>query len=291
MRPEARQYGPLPVARLHGGYLFGEAFSESALDITLRHLMKLFAEDKGITNRGRVHRGACANKYRRDLFGVLFQRAITTCCTQKHLTECQPVLGPKPFRIGREVGAKLFIARLGRRHVLGEEFHFLPHTAANDAIIAIQPRRPTFAVENLFPNVILDEAWQFVIRRRALPRAPKSICQGGNARRRNDDLRGCLGVLLIDNAEKTEKNRPGTTKFSNGSFRREDFKACTRSATCKRARSSSSGLHWASSRRNISHHMPSSAESEFRSLEHSRTRATLDRSLDLSRPRSSRLHR
>jgi hypothetical protein len=75
----------------------------------------------------------------------------------------------------------LFIARLDGSHVLGEEFHLLPHTAANDAVIAIQPRRPAFSVENLLPNVILYEALQLLVCRRALPRAPKSICEGGNA--------------------------------------------------------------------------------------------------------------
>ena len=85
--------------------------------------------------------------------------------------EGQPVLGPKPFRIGCEIGRELFIARLCGSHVLGEEFHLLPHAAANDEVVAVEAGRPAFAIENLVADVILDEALQFLLGRRAPPGA------------------------------------------------------------------------------------------------------------------------
>ena len=122
--------------------------------------------------------------------------------------EGQPVLGPKPFRIGCEIGRELFVARLRGSHVLGEKFHLLPHAAANDEIVAVEARRPAFAIENLVADVILDEALQLLLGRRAPPGASESVREVGNARRRNDDLRGRLGVLLADQAEETEQGRP-----------------------------------------------------------------------------------
>ena len=130
--------------------------------------------------------------------------------------ECQPVLGPKPFRIGCEIGRELFIARLCGSHVLGEEFHLLPHTAANDDIVAVQARRPAFAIENLVADVILDEALQLLLGRRTPPSTSELVCEGGNARRRNDDLRGRLGVLLVDHAEETEQSRPKHEEMQQG---------------------------------------------------------------------------
>ena len=97
------------------------------------------------------------------------------------MMECQPVLGAETFRIGREIGRELLIARLCGSHVLGEEFHLLPHTAANDDVVAVQARRPAFAIENLVADVILDEALQLLLGRRAPPGASESVCEGGNA--------------------------------------------------------------------------------------------------------------
>ena len=90
----------------------------------------------------------------------------------------QPILGPKPLRIGCQMGRELFIAWLRGRHVLGEEFHLLPHAAANDEVVAVQPRGPSFAIENFVANVILDEALQFLFGRRAPPGAGKSVRRG-----------------------------------------------------------------------------------------------------------------
>ena len=91
--------------------------------------------------------------------------------------ECQPVVGSKPIRIGCEIGRELFIARLCRGHVLGEEFHLLPHTAANNEVVAVQARSPAFAIENLVADVILDKALQFLLGRRAPPSASESVCE------------------------------------------------------------------------------------------------------------------
>ena len=124
------------------------------------------------------------------------------------MTECQPILGPEPFRIGCKIGRELFVARLRGSHVLGEEFHLLPHAAANDDVVAVQARRPAFAIENLVADVVLDEALQLLLGRRTPPGAGEPVGEGGDARRRNDDLRGRLGVLLVDQAEETEQGRP-----------------------------------------------------------------------------------
>ena len=97
------------------------------------------------------------------------------------MMEGQPVLGPKAFRIGREIGRELFVARLCGGHVLGEELHLLPHAAANDEVVAVQARRPAFAIENLVADVILDQALQFLLGRRPPPRAGESVGQGGDA--------------------------------------------------------------------------------------------------------------
>ena len=102
-------------------------------------------------------------------------------CAQEDVMECQPILGPEPFRIGCEIGRELFVARLCGSHVLGEEFHLLPHTAANDEVVAVQARRPAFAIENLVADVVLDEALQFLLGRRTPPRAGESVREGGDA--------------------------------------------------------------------------------------------------------------
>ena len=106
------------------------------------------------------------------------------------------------------MGRELVIARLYGRHVLGEEFHLLPHTAANDDVVAVETRRPPFPIENLVADVILDQAFQLLRGRRPPPRTGEPVRQRGDARRRNDDLRGGLGILLADQAEETEQGRP-----------------------------------------------------------------------------------
>ena len=99
-------------------------------------------------SRGQVSSAICS--------GVAVQCATAPRCAQEDLMECQPILGPKPFRIGCEIGRELLVARLCGSHVLGEEFHLLPHAAANDDIVAVEARRPAFAIENLVANVVLD---------------------------------------------------------------------------------------------------------------------------------------
>ena len=124
------------------------------------------------------------------------------------MLEGEAVLGPKPLGIGCQIGRELFFGCLGGSRVLGEKFHFLPHAAANDHIVAVEARRPAFAIENLLADVILDESLQLLFGRRPPPSASESVREVGNARFRNDDLRGSLGVLLADHAEEAEQGGP-----------------------------------------------------------------------------------
>src|SRR5687767_3111378 len=96
------------------------------------------------------------------------------------MMKCHAIFGPEPVQIGCEIGCELFIARLHGSHVFREEFHLLPHTAANDEVIAVQARRPAFAIENLVADEILDEALQLLLGWRASPSASKSVCEGGD---------------------------------------------------------------------------------------------------------------
>ena len=98
--------------------------------------------------------------------------------------ERQAVLGPKPLRIGCKIGRELFIARLCGGHVLGEKLHLLPHAAANDDIVAVQAGRSALAIEHLVANVVLDEALQFLLARRAPPCAGETVREVGDPRRR-----------------------------------------------------------------------------------------------------------
>ena len=95
--------------------------------------------------------------------------------------ECEPVLGPEPFRVGCQEGRELLVARLRGSRVLGEEFHLLPHAAANDDIVAVEARRPAFAIENLVADVALDEDLQFLLGRRTPPGASETVGEVVNA--------------------------------------------------------------------------------------------------------------
>ena len=236
----------MPAARLHGGQLFGEAFAERAHDVALRHLAKRLAEQEGIADRGRVRAAIRADKGCGDLLGVPFQCAAAPGRAEKDMLERQPVLGAKPLRIGCQIGRELFVAWLRGSHVLGEKFHLLPHAPANEEIVAVQARRLAFAIENLVANLVLDEALQFLLGRRTPPGPREPVCEVGHALGRNDDLRGRLGVLLADQTEETEQRRPEHEEMQQRLPQQSSFTACTRSATCRRARSSSSGLRGAS---------------------------------------------
>ena len=97
---------------------------------------------------------------------------------KKDLSKRQPVLGAEPFGIGRQIGRELFFARLRGSHVLDEKFHLLPHTAANDEVVAVEPRRLSFAVENLVADLILDEAVQLLLASAAAARCARTRRQG-----------------------------------------------------------------------------------------------------------------
>src|ERR1700716_3511995 len=104
--------------------------------------------------------------------------------------ECNSVLGPKPFRIGCEIGCEFFIARLCGGHVLGEKFHLLTHTTANDGVVTVQAGRASFAIENLGAEALANEPLHLLFGRRAPPSASQSVFEGGKACRLNDNLRG-----------------------------------------------------------------------------------------------------
>ena len=166
---------------------------------------------------------------------------------QEDVTECQPVLGPKPLRIGCEIGRELLFARLRGSHVLGEKFHLLPHAAANDDVVAVQARRPALAIENLVADVVLD-------RGPAIP--ARSAAAATCARIRRRGWRRATPKRRSSRAPRRPSCRPGRRDRTGPPRARgnaatapsaaESIKACTRSARCRRARSSSSGLRWAS---------------------------------------------
>jgi hypothetical protein len=54
----------------------------------------------------------------------------------------------------------------------------LPHTTANDEVVAVQARRPAFAIENLVADVILYQALQLLLGRRPPPGASESVGEG-----------------------------------------------------------------------------------------------------------------
>src|SRR4051812_12159932 len=106
--------------------------------------MDLLSEQEGIAEGGRVDRSARTGKRVSDLPGVAFQRVAASRCAQEDVTKRQPILGPELLRMGSEMGRELLIARLYGRHILCKEFHLLPHTAANDDVIAVETRRAPF---------------------------------------------------------------------------------------------------------------------------------------------------
>ena len=91
--------------------------------------------------------------------------------------ERQSVLGPEPLRVRCEIGRELLVARLRGSHVLGEEFHLLPHAPANEEIVAVEARCLAFAVENLVADVVLDEALQLLLGSAAAARYERTCRQ------------------------------------------------------------------------------------------------------------------
>src|SRR6202521_5946742 len=111
--------------------------------------------------------------------------------------ECQMIFSPEALRVSLKIGSKLLLVRLRRRYIFGEKLHFLPHAAANDDVVSVQAGRSALAVEHFVANVVIDEALQFLLARRAPPRTGEAVRQIGNPRRRNDDPCGRLGFFLI----------------------------------------------------------------------------------------------
>ena len=124
------------------------------------------------------------------------------------MAECKTILDPEPLWISRKMVGKLFLGRLRVDHVFGDKFHLLPHAATNDDIVAVQSSRLALTIENLVANVVFDEVLQFLLGWRATPCASEAVGQVCHARRGNDDLRGCISFLLVDDAEKSEQDTP-----------------------------------------------------------------------------------
>jgi len=132
-------------------------------------LAKRFVKQEGISDDGRLCRAVRADKRRGDLAGVTFESAAAPTGTKKDVMERQSVVGAKPLGVGRQIGGELFFGRVRRSHVLGEKLHLLPHTPADEEVVAIEARGSSLAVENLVADFFLDEAQQLLLRRRAPP--------------------------------------------------------------------------------------------------------------------------
>jgi hypothetical protein len=130
---------------------------------------------KGISDGGGAHFGARADKCVCDMPGVAVHSPPAPCCAQKDQMECEPVLGPEPFRVGCQEGCELLVARIHGSRVLCKEFHLLPHAAASDNIIAVEAGRPAFAVENLVADVVFDEELQLPLGRRQVRAKPSAV--------------------------------------------------------------------------------------------------------------------
>ena len=120
--------------------------------------------------------------------------------------ECDLILGSKALRIGRKIGGKLLIARLGCGHVLGQKFHLLPHTTAYDDVVPVQAGCSALAVEHLVADVVLDQALQFLLARRPPPRPRKSVAEVGDPRGGNNDFLGRVCASLADEAVEREQH-------------------------------------------------------------------------------------
>src|SRR5690349_2371045 len=121
--------------------------------------------------------------------------------------ECELVLGAEAFRICRQIGRKLLIARLGCGHVLGEKFHLLPDAAANDDVVALQAGGSALAVEDLVADIVLDQALQFLLTWRPSPRSRKSVAEVGDPRGGYHDSLGRVRVSLAREAVEREQHR------------------------------------------------------------------------------------
>ena len=78
-------------------------------------------------------------------------------------------------------GGGVFFFPLASPPAFGSEFSLLPPAAGGGEVVAVQARRPAFAIENLVADVILDEALQLLLGRRAPPSAREPVCEGGDA--------------------------------------------------------------------------------------------------------------
>ena len=126
---------------------------------------------------------------------------------QENLAECEMIFGLEVLRVGLKIGGKLLLGRLRDSQIFSEKFHFLPYTAANDHVVAVEARRSTLAVEHLVANVIIDEALQFFFARRALPRTDETVGQIGNPSRRNNYSCGRFSFLPVDKVKQAKQSR------------------------------------------------------------------------------------
>ena len=109
------------------------------------------------------------------MLAIAIDRRSAPRRAQKHLMECETVLRLETLRVGRKIGGKLRLAGFRDRGIFGKKFHFLPHAAADNDIVAVEAGCPALAVEHFIANVVVDKTLQFLLARRAPPRASKTV--------------------------------------------------------------------------------------------------------------------
>ncbi len=95
-----------------------------------------------------------------------------------HLPQGQTGLDGKVFRVCIEIGLQVLVGGGSQRSdVLRQQLQLLPQAAADHDIVLIQAHRPAFAISDLLAHVVLQQALEFLGRRRTLPGAAKRVEQ------------------------------------------------------------------------------------------------------------------
>ena len=213
---------------------------------------------------------------------------------EEDLREGELLLAAELVRVRGEMGGQLGVGR--RRElsaILGDELQLLPHPAAHDCVVLVEPARERLAIQHLLADPLFDEPFELAPRRRTLPAALEGRASatirpparpGGRAAR----SRGPPHTGTGEEERRAEREEMDERLAQRAASR---ARACTRSATCRRARASSSACRAGASRRSAWRRRRSSAASGSRSRARSRTRAARRRSPGPSRPRSARARR
>ena len=121
--------------------------------------------------------------------------------------ECHTVICSEALWMGLEKIYELRFGWFGDGNFFGKKFHLLPHAAANDGVVAVKPRRPACAVEDLIADVVFDQAIQFLLARRSPPSLREAIPKIGDPRGGNNDLLGRFSASLCDESIDSEQYR------------------------------------------------------------------------------------